>query len=397
MTRRVLSRGEGVIWTACFLAASALIVATRFTSEDADSSLYASIAARLSLEPVSRWIAPEWWGFWARVGSTGLYRDHPVGGFLLPAALARLGIPGEQAAYVVGTGMALVALILIGGLVRRVTSRDEARAAIVLLQFMPVAFIFRIRANQEYALLVCTLVTILGLDRVRRSWSGLVAVLTGIVAALLIKGLFVVFPLMAAAIWILANPTRAEGPNVRPVAALALAVAAMALTATGYDALYRHATGESFWVPYWQTQLSPVTVATPMDEPTTLIGHVGFYLVRLLWHPAPWSLAVLALAWNPVARWRAADDGSRRAIGFTLALAAACVVLLSPSSRVAERYVFQASYAVAATGAVIAWRSWGSLRRALATLDARVPALPALVWLALTGVRVGLGAGLPRF
>jgi len=396
MTPRVLSRTEGVIWTACFLAASALIVLTRFTSEDADSSLYASIAARLSLEPLGRWIAPEWWGFWARVGSTGLYRDHPVGGFLLPAALARLGVPGEQAAYIVGIGMALVALILIGGLVRRVASREEARAAMVLLQFMPVAFIFRVRANQEYALLVCTLVTLVGLDRVRRSWLGLAGVIIGVTAALLIKGLFVAFPLMAAAIWILANPTRAEGSIVRPIAALALAVAAMAATAIGYDVLYQHATGESFWIPYWQTQLAPVTVSTPLDEPTTLFGHAAFYLVRLVWHPAPWSLAVLVLAWKPVARWRAASDASRRSIGFTLTLAAACIVLLSPSSRVAERYVFQATYAVAATGAVIAWRLWAPLRRALVTLDARVPALPALVWLALTGVRIGLGAGLPR-
>jgi 4-amino-4-deoxy-L-arabinose transferase-like glycosyltransferase len=37
----------------------------------------------------------------------------------------------------------------------------------VLLQLMPVAFIFRIRANHEYPILVCLLLSLLGL-----AWIG---------------------------------------------------------------------------------------------------------------------------------------------------------------------------------------------------------------------------------
>ncbi len=54
------------------------------------------------------------------------------------------------------------------------TTRDDARAALVLLQFMPVAFLFRIRANHEYLMLVGLLVTLVGVEKVRRSWWALV-------------------------------------------------------------------------------------------------------------------------------------------------------------------------------------------------------------------------------
>ena len=52
----------------------------------------------------------------------------------------------------------------------RVVPRDDARAALVLLQLMPVAFLFRIRANHEYLMLVGLLVTLVGLEKVRQSW-----------------------------------------------------------------------------------------------------------------------------------------------------------------------------------------------------------------------------------
>ena len=37
-----------------------------------------------------RWLAPEWWGFWPDAQMTGLFREHPAGVFLLPAALGPL-------------------------------------------------------------------------------------------------------------------------------------------------------------------------------------------------------------------------------------------------------------------------------------------------------------------
>ena len=73
--RDILSRREGLAWLAAFCLIMAALAAVRFTSSDPDSSLYAGLAARLSHEPVSRWIAPEWWNLWERLGNVGLYRS----------------------------------------------------------------------------------------------------------------------------------------------------------------------------------------------------------------------------------------------------------------------------------------------------------------------------------
>src|SRR6478672_11876238 len=94
---RMLSRRELLTWAALFLIVAALLVVTGFASDDPDSALYANISAKLADLPASRWIAPEWWGFW---DSQGLFREHPAGVFLLPTALSRLGIPPVQAAYI---------------------------------------------------------------------------------------------------------------------------------------------------------------------------------------------------------------------------------------------------------------------------------------------------------
>ena len=156
-SRTPFTSRELAIWAACFLAAATLIVVTGFTSLDADSALYAGISGKLTNEPVSRWIAPEWWGFW---DSTGLFREHPAGLYFLPAALGRLGIPAVQAAFVQGIAAELGALLLIGVIVARITRAADGRAALVLLQLMPVAFIFRIRSNHEYPMLFCLVLPI---------------------------------------------------------------------------------------------------------------------------------------------------------------------------------------------------------------------------------------------
>jgi hypothetical protein len=80
-----------------------------------------------------------------------------------------------------------------------------------------------------------------------------------------------------------------------------------------------------------------------------------------------------------------------------VALFTVCAIgILLPSSRFAERYAFSASYAVAAAGAVLAYRGWPWLREVLSWWDARVPGLPALLWLLLMLSRLAIGPFLPR-
>jgi 4-amino-4-deoxy-L-arabinose transferase-like glycosyltransferase len=384
-------------WAAGFVLVAALLVLTQFTSDDPDSALYAALSARLAEGPVSRWIAPEWWGHW---NGEGLFREHPAGVFLVPTALGRLGMPAAQAAYVVGVAAGLGSLVLIGAIVGRLTTRDDARAALVLLQLMPVAFIFRIRANHEYPMLLALLVTLIGLDGVRRSWPWLAVVALGLTSALLVKGVFVAFILVAAALWIALNPTGLPGSAARPIAALLVGLVAMVGTAAGYDAVYVRVTGESFWAGYWARQLGPLTIATPLDGASMLVQHFVFYVTRILWHPAPWSLALVIAAVRKRARlrawWAETPARARRGLIFAIGFSVIAIGLLSSSSRFAERYAFSATYAIAAAGIVVASADWPWLRTIVSRLDARVPALPALVWLTLMLLRLVLGPYLPR-
>jgi 4-amino-4-deoxy-L-arabinose transferase-like glycosyltransferase len=393
---RTLTRREAAVWLTGFAIVSALIVLTRFASDDPDSALYAGISERLAALPPSRWIAPEWWGFW---NGQGLFREHPAGVFFLPALLGWMGVPAIQASYVVGAAIGLACLLIIGRLVSRIAGPPEGRAALVLLQLMPAAFLFRIRSNHEYPMLLCLLLALVAVDGVRRSWAWALLLAGAVTAALLVKGVFVAIVLLGAALWALLNPTRAPGSIARPIAAGAFALAAAILAAWAYDDAYMRATGERFWLPYWNRQMGSVTVATPGDDASELAGHLLFYVSRVLWHSAPWGLALIAAA---VARRRVAagsdpDDGrARRGLQFSIAFAACAMLLLSPSSRFAERYMFSPVFAVAAAGAVVAYRRWPPVAQALAWFDARVPALPAALWTGLMLARLVLGPFLPR-
>lgn len=402
MAEPLLSRRERTIWIALFAIVAALLILTRFSSDDPDSALYAAISAHSAQGPVARWIAPQWWALWPGSGEDELFREHPAGVFLIPAALGRIGLPAAQTSYVVGVAAGLGSLLLSAVLIQRITSRVDARASLVLLQFMPLAFIFRIRANHEYPMLFCLLAMLVGLDNVRRRWTfpSVLLVAVALTAALLIKGVFVVLLFLAAACWIVLNPTNARGSIGGPIAACAIAIAAMAGIAWAYDAAYLRVTGETFWLPYWRRQLGPLTIATPVDQASTLIGHLGFYALRLLWHPAPWSFALLAAWWRARGRvgswWRGAAEPSRRGLLFALGYALLAIALLSPASRFAERYAFSATYLIGAAGAVVAVHIWPWLRDRLTSLDARVPAFPAIVWAALILLRLAFGPFLPR-
>ena len=398
--RSILTRREALAWAAAFAVIATIICTTHFTSDDPDSELYAGLSARLAQEPASQWVAPQWWGFWERIGVEGPFLEHPAGTFLLPAAVARLGVPAEQSAYVVGIAINIAVVLLIAILVRDVTSRDDARAAMALIQLMPVAFIFRLRANQEYPLLAALLITLVGIDRVRESWGWLTLVAFGLAAGLWIKGAFVIMLLLAAGVWAVINPTRRPGTIGRPIVALAVGVASIGGAMWLYDTWHHAATGLPFWSRYWQRQMSEVTVATPLNNLIEFATHLGFYLSRILWHPAPWSVALLVFLWRhrgSARSWLTARGSTAsRGLLFAVAYAALLMLMMSPASRVAERYIFPATHAIAAAGAVIAWRWWPRIRAFIAWLDSRVPVWPATLWLALMLLRLIVGPYLPR-
>lgn len=393
-----MSRGEVVLWVVSFLAVSLVLVASGFTSRDPDSALYAALAERLAGGPPSHWIAPEWWGHW---GHQGLFREHPIGIILPATVLGAIGVPAAQAAYVLGLAAGLVSILLVAWLVSRLTGPADGRVVLVLLQLIPLAFIFRIRSNHEYPMLVCLLLALVGIDAARRSWRWIWVTPLALCAAVLVKGVFVAIPLLAVGWWIVFNPRGVRGSAARAVAAVAASAAAVVLMCWAYEAAYRHVTGESFWGGYWARQLGPLKLGgtTSRDQPV-ILHHLGFYTLRMLWHPAPWSLALVVVAVRVRRTWRTQwgllPEPARRGLLFVLAFAASTVLMLAPASRYAERYLFSPNYTLAALGIVVSLHTWPRLRELVAEADRRVPALPVLCWTVLVLARLLTGQYLPR-
>jgi len=392
MTARLTTR-DRVIYAGGFAIVAVLLWATNFWSHDGDSALYAAISDHLSVEPLRMWIAPKWWALWPGSFVDEWFLEHPAGLFWLPAALGRLGLPAASSAYVVGVAAGLGSLLWLSSLVERVAGAAAARATLVLLPLMPVAFVFRIRANHEYPMFFCLVAALVGLDRVRRAWGWAALVAIAFAGALVVKGIFSVLVIGAAGLWLLINPTRDRQAVLRPWIAAAIGLVAMLVTGLAYDRLYTNATGHPFWRAYWERQVGPMSFASPTEHASMVLQHFGFYVTHVLWHAAPWAFV---LAWVVLSRLRQsqttpATAAERRGLVFVLLFALAAALALSVPSRFAERYAFSAVFLIGAAGVVAAWIQWAGFRRAIERMDAAVPALPAVVWTALVIGRILIG------
>jgi 4-amino-4-deoxy-L-arabinose transferase-like glycosyltransferase len=406
-------------WLLAWLVTAALLAALHVGSGDPDSKLYAGISARLVSLPVSQWIAPEWWGFW---GLTGPYHEHPVGMFVVPAALGRLGYPAEQAAYAVNALYQVASFVLIVLIARTVLPRREADALGWLVQLLPIAFVFRIRANQEYAVLAGVLFALYACERARTRSVWVAGMLAGFVAVLLVKGVFAFMVPLTCAVWLIAR-----GPR-RPVAAwlgILLMPVAGALVTWAYESTYVHVTGRSFLEIYRARQVpeGALTTGSPVARAAyTLVWYVG----RVIWFAFPWSLAAAAVTFGALrARqlWPQPPFGSRLSAAgsrtdmarsrlqapgsvaehdrawqgawFAAVATIALVVTFSLAHRKADRYIFPAYFSAAALGGVSAIRTVPWLARIAERLD-RPWTAPAL-HVALVILRLATRGALPEF
>ena len=369
------------VWIAALGAAALLLAATAYRTRDPDSRAYVTITTRLADEPVSRWIAPQWWGAWA---GQGLFREHPAGTFVPPALLARAGYPAAQSLFVVSLASQVLSLLLLAALASRLVPGAHARALVWALQVIPIAFVFRVRANQEYLLLAGLLLAVYGLDRARegRGWG--LAALAGGLFALAVKGVFALLAPVAGAIW-LASRRPAPGRSWRWLVAMAVA---MPLAAWLYERAYVAVTGQSFLEYYLGSRMALEGSGSRLPFPLDKLANVAWYAGRVLWYAAPWSVGLL-FAFRPRA-WRATSSGARTWIGFALLAAATTVVLVAARDTKADRYVFPAYFFVASAGVVMACARWPRVGALADRLDRFWPWGPAVMWLLLVGGRIAL-------
>lgn len=364
-------------WLLALAAAAVLLAAVSFTTRDADSRVYITIASRLSSEPLSRWIAPQWWGAW---GMQGLFREHPIGTFLLPALLARAGYPAVQASFVITLAAQIASLLLLVTLAERLAPAPSARALAWTLQLLPIAFVFRIRANQEYLLLAGLLLAVVGLDRARRRPGWLLVALIGFVYALLVKGVFALLAPICGALWIAASGQKAGERRGAAWIGVALMLAVTPFIAWDYERLYVAATGQSFLEYYLGPRIalegsaSGALLPFPLDK----LWNAAWYVGRVAWYAAPWSL-VLATMWKEGRRTK--DEG--RWIRYCLAATATIVAVVALRDTRADRYVFPAYFFAAAGGTILAITRWPRAKAWVVALDRVWPWGPAAFWFVL--------------
>ena len=389
-------------WVVVLAVAALLMIATKVRALDSDSGLHIGFVERLNTLPVGRWIAPEWWGLW---GFDGLYREHPVGILIPPLILAKLGFPTSEAPLLANAIYQVLSLVIIQNLATTVVPAVEARALTWLLQLIPIAFTYRIRANHEQAVLLLFFVALWSVEKSRRDarWIGLLAFSTA--AAVLVKGVFVAWLFIGCAAWLLV--VRNEGSrsdrfrsrirsDLQAWTGLAISFAAVVGVICGYELLYRHVTHESFLATYFSRQIGAAAEARGTSYAVQKLSNLIFYSSRLLWFAFPASLAVLATLWKRI--WRiSVPDRTRQAFVFSVSLSLLYVVLFSLSDRHADRYIFPAYYLFAACGMISAAYRSAWFHRIVDRWDRYHQVLTPLLWLVLFCLNLASGpAGVPH-
>jgi len=382
-----MDRRSGLVaWVLALAAGVAALAATGYRARDADSRLYAEMAVLMSEAPAAGWIAPEFPPGWYM---SGLFREHPAGLLAPAAALARLGYPAPQAAYALNALYQVLTIVLLQRLAATLVPGLESRALGWLVQLLPIAFTFRIRANHEQALLLCLVAALYGTERARSRPRFVVLTVAGLVGLLLVKGVLAVFGPALCALWLLSRRLTASRPAPSDRAAwlgLAAGVVAMGAAAGAYEHFYRLATGQPFWPFYLARQLGVAAAGGDESGLVAKAGNLVWYLGRVAWFPFPWSLALLLAAWHArrlPARLAASGNlpterGAPAGGLFAVATVVLYVGLFSLSDRRADRYIFPVYYVVGAAGGVVALRASTRLRGLAGTLDR--PWVPAAVW-----------------
>jgi hypothetical protein len=372
-----------IVWWACAIAtAAALLVATGYQSRDPDSALYNRLSRELARRPASRWIAPEWGGAWDQ---EGLFREHPVGILLPSVLLVRAGFPAGQASYVVNMLYQAGVILLIPLVAAVLVTRLEARTLAWILQLLPVAFVYRIRGNQEHPLLLCFLALIYGTHRSRAQPTWMLLVVASFCFLVLVKGAFAMFALAAAAVWLLVVPAPPGGSDRWAWPGLVAAVFGAALMMAGYETLYLRTTGESFLGFYGSTRLGQsISLTEARVLPHALVNMV-WYAIRLVWFAAPWSLFALATVavWIRAKTRRQRDQtfevASDRGLLWAVLTTAVFILALSPALVRAERFIFPTYFIIGGVGVVTAMRTLAGVRRFAEKAD-RYPWLPVATW-----------------
>lgn len=374
-------------WTIAFILISSVLIQLNYRSRDPDSALYSDMTAKMAERPLKEFIAPQWWGLW---NNQGPFHEHPVGFFIFPVLLTKIGLPADQSVYIVNAVFQLLTLFLLAKIAEPFCSAIEARALLWIAQLLPIAFAYRIRGNHEQAVLFFLLLALFGLERVTRNFLWTLCLFISLLATMLIKGLFVLFAIAICLFWALfrSGNRKIKGRIVR-ILSILISLFLLAICVHLYEQLYVASTGDSFlqgylgkWIGYGMNRGENFF--------SSRLINVVWYMGRLVWFSFPWSIVFFVLIWmkrRSLYRWYISLGETREhhfieGVALSLGMAAIYVIVLSTMNRTVDRYIFPIHYMIGTVGIIASIRRWPRWQRAVAKLDRRVAYWPAAVWFA---------------
>ena len=343
------------LWLALWVVASAFLSTTDFRSSSNDSKFYSRLVGQLADKPVGQWVAPKWGENFYGQPPDKYIHDHLSGNLIPGVLLAKAGVPSQHALNIVQMLFNIFSLILLVKIASFFVEKKVAVHLLWILQLIPIAFTYKIRANHEQGMILWMLVAIYGALLLVKTGRGLWLWALGVAGALLVKGAPVILlPVMGVLVAFFA----AEKIEGRPKKALWLAsTAVFTIFIVGfvYEFFYRQATGTEFWGEYWRVQIEERSLKATSDKPLLLqkLSNFWYYLNRSIFYTAPWSLVALFIfskrkhwqrlpSLREVFRLETSQKQKLYVVLFLLAILQ--IFAFSVSDRRGSRYIFPVFY-----------------------------------------------------
>ncbi len=286
-----------LLWTIAIFVAFSVIILSHYESSDPDSEFYTFLVRQLHERPWTDWLTPQWMGR-QNLALIGYVQDHFVGHLIPALLLSAAGFPALQSLYALNIFYTAATLWMSCACANQFFSEKTSQSLLWSLQFLIIAFAYRIRANHEQLVLLTSLVGGYAGARMRKhlGWVSLVAVATCV--CFLVKGVVFFIVIGAAAIAFSTDFFAMSRARFLSGALLIfLALLSPVLLAVPYEIQYIAVNGESILKPYWAIQIwgrSVVVEASGGPSWLLRLRNIGYYLGAGVWFSMP---STIVLGW----------------------------------------------------------------------------------------------------
>lgn len=280
-----------------FMLNAAAIVTMKYVPGDGDSRFYIFVARQIADSPLLLKISPQWNGHQG-IPKGHFIQDHLVGLPFTASLGATIGIDPGHTLMLINLGFLIGSSIFLYQLLRIFSCRRHSWAILCVMIFFPIAFLYRVRANHEPAVLFFSMMalwaTALG---VRSNILYLIGIPAALFGLCFVKGFMAAFliPLSMSALCFLLWQKQALNWRVIVVSwcgSILFALLISGMFCYFYEVWYRLATGKDFFSTYWQLQIVSRSLGSDsgLTFPLDKIRNVIFYTGCLLWYTFPWSV-----------------------------------------------------------------------------------------------------------